>query len=224
MRFFALILAFACFVRAQDSAEQIPFFLSPAEDTAPQWVRDARNEAFNARSGRSMIEPDESGLLPFTILDFGPTPELPYANSDVIVVGNITHLQPFLSADKKNIYTEYTLHVVQPVKNAVAVSVLTGDSLSLVREGGAARFSDGHVVQRVLRNGVEPVLNQQYLLFLRYRAPLEAFSYKKIWLIRAGVMKAAYPDDVGREHAGTSEYSGKPLQEVLIILRNRIDR
>jgi len=211
--------------RAQDSSKQVPFFLSPAEDTVPQWVRDARNNAYNVRPGRpAMIDPEESGLLPLTVVDFAPQPELPYAESDVVVVGNITHLQPFLSTDKKNIYTEYTLKVVEPVKNAVGVPALPGDSLTLLRQGGVARFSDGRVVKHEIRNGVEPVPNQQYLVFLRYRPQLDAFAYRKIWLIREGVMKAAYPDDLSREHSGKSEYSGKPLQEVLVTLRDKVKR
>src|SRR5512145_2146703 len=134
---FAVLLTFAGFGLAQGSSQQVPFFLSPAEDTVPQWVRDARNTAYNVRPGRpSMIDPEESVLLPLTVVDFAPQPELPYAKSDVVVVGNITHLQAFLSADKKNIYTEYTLQVVEHVKNAVGVPTVPGDSLTRLRKGG----------------------------------------------------------------------------------------
>jgi hypothetical protein len=171
-----------------------------------------------------MIDPEESGLLPLSVVDFKYQPELPFAESDIVVVGNITNVQPFLTADRKDIYTEYTLKVAEPVKNVVGVSALPGDSLTLLRKGGAARFSDGRVVKHEMHNDVTPVRNQQYLVFLRHRPQLDAFVYRKIWLIREGVMKAAYPDDVSREHSGKSEYSGKPLQEVLVTLKDKVNR
>lgn len=224
-------LFFVTFLCAQESGEQIPFLLAPAQDTVPQWIRDARAKAFNVRGGRSMLEPTRDvppgappPPPPFSSVTFATQAEMPYADADSVVVGTISHLQPFLSADKNGIYTEYTLTVTETVKNRASTTVLPGDSLTLVRPGGAARLTDGRVVRHSIVNDIIPAVGRQYLAFLLYQFDLDSFAYVKLWLVEGGVLKPLFPDDLARKHHGKSEYAGKPLQEVIFSLKDVANR
>lgn len=220
------MLVVTCLVWAQDNNERISLPLTPAQDSVRPTVREARNAIFNVRGRFSMIAPsDESGAPPpHTILTFENQPELPYAKADTIVFGTITHVQPFFTADGKGIYTEYSLKVVETVKNTAAASVLTDDSITLLRQGGAVKLTDGHVVRHRISNDVTPVIGQQYLVFLKHQVQLEAFYYLKIWLVQGGTLSAIFPDDLARERSGQSQYSGKPLREVLAALGKLVNQ
>jgi hypothetical protein len=216
LRYFGLMLTFTCLIWAQDTND-VPFFLDAAQDSVPQSVRHARDR----------ITPRITMIRPGTIpprFSFATQPELPYADTDTVVLGNITGNQPFLTADGKGIYTEYTLEVVETVKSTPLVSASAGDSLILLRPGGVGRLPDGRVVKHHIINDVIPIVGQQYLVFLKYHVKREAFDYAKMWLVQNGVMKAIFPDDVSREHSGESEYAGKPLREVLDSLRDIINK
>lgn len=225
-RLLGVMLVLSSLVCAQSSNEQPPIPLEAAQDSVPKVIRDARNTSFNVRTSFSMIDaaPDTPGVPhPHTTLTFMNQPELPHAESDTVVVGNIIRVQPYLTADGKGIYTEYTLKVIETAKNAAPVSAVAGDVLTLLRRGGSARLSDGRVVKHQISNDVTPISGQQYLAFLKYQPHLEAFYYAKLWLIQGGVMKAIFPDDRAREHAGKSAYAGKPLSEALFAIKENLN-
>jgi hypothetical protein len=76
-----------------------------------------------------------------TIVDlapFGPEPilaELPVNWSDTIVVGTVKRIQPYLSEDKRNIYTEYTISVTEVLKDGKGLSLNAASTIALDRMG-----------------------------------------------------------------------------------------
>jgi len=47
-----------------------------------------------------------------------PMTELPVKQSDVVVVGYVKKAQPYFLEDKRNIYTECTIVIVEVLRNA----------------------------------------------------------------------------------------------------------
>ena len=166
-----LCIFIAGFLCAQEPEEPIPFLLTPAQDTALPWAREARAKFFNLRGGYSMIDPPRAPgppgapppPPPVVTVTFANQAEMPHADADSVVVGTVLHVQPFLTADNNGIYTEYTLVIAETIKNKASTSVFPGDSLTLMRRGGVARLADGRVIQHHVSNDIIPGVGQQYL-------------------------------------------------------------
>jgi hypothetical protein len=200
--------------------DKVPSLISPEADTVKESVREARSKLFNVRVSFSMLEPVPGRVgNPFVIVDFGQQPELPHEKADTIVLGEVTRLQPFLTSDRKGLYNEYTVKIVDSIKAHLPEVIVPGYTLTLVRQGGAARLPDGRVVKHNIMHDITPAVGQQYLMFLQHLPELEAFAYIKLWLIQEGKMKALFPDDLSREQNGQSEYAGKPASELSSLLK-----
>ena len=135
----------------------LPSLLWPEQDALRPAVRDARAVRFNSRYGFSMLEPAPGRFgKPITIVDFARGPELPFETSDTIVAGEVTLIQSFLSSDKKQIYTEYTIKVTDSIKAGAGTSPGLGDSLTLLGLGGTMRMPDGRVLKHSIHNNIVP--------------------------------------------------------------------
>jgi len=103
---------------------------------------------------------------------FGPEPilwELPVNWSNTIVVGSVKRIQPYLSEDKRNIYTEYTISVTEVLKDAKGLSLNAASTISLDRMGGAIRLNSGRVLRDVVHgNGAPLIPEHKYVMFLTY--------------------------------------------------------
>jgi hypothetical protein len=207
----------------QDS--QVLPLLTPAEDSINETVRAARAKRFNVRLPYSMLErsPGRVGY-PYITKKYAFQPELPLDQVDTVIVGEIMRVQPFLSADGKGLYCEYTVKILDRIKASAPAVVVPGDTLTVVRGGGAARLPDGREVKHHITNDVVPRVGNQYLAFLVYRPSLEGFEYSKLWGIEAGAMKPVYPDDIGRQQRGESQYAGKPLADIVLHLKSTVSR
>ena len=159
-----------------------------------------------------------------TMLDFANQAELPFAECDTVVVGEVVNAQPFLSADGKGLYTEFLLKITDAAKSTAPIAAYTGQSVTLLRQGGAALAADHRVLQHHIRNDIKPLVGKQYIAFLVYAKGLEAFYYTKLWLIEDNVVKPLFPDDIAREKAGNSTSAGRPLPDVMTALRSAIGR
>ena len=92
--------------------------------------------------------------LPFTVCNVG-----------TIVVGTLTTDLPQLTDDESFLFTEYTLHVEEVIKSASANRLKTGETITVIREGGVGQIN-GRTV-RAEREGFKPfTLGQRYVLFL----------------------------------------------------------
>lgn len=143
--------------------------------------------------------------------------ELPLDQSDTVVVGEVTRVQPFLTHDGLSLYTECTLQVFETVKSA---SPVTKESIALLRIGGAARLSDGRIVGPTVEgDGGFPIVGRQYLFFLKYRPEAQAYLQYKMWIVQYGRIRAVSPDDIARVKRRTSVYDGWDLGSVLASLK-----
>ena len=143
--------------------------------------------------------------------------ELPLDQSDTVIVGEVTHLQPFLTYDRRGLYTECTIRVLQTIKS---VSPLTNESIVLLRRGGAVRLPEGRLVRSIVNgDGGLPVVGREYLFFLNHRPEADAYLLEKMWIIQEELIKAVFPEDRGRVSKGESVYDGAYLVTVLASLK-----
>jgi hypothetical protein len=95
-------------------------------------------------------------------------PAFPASQSDVIVVGQVTSAQAFLSEDKTNVYSEFTVLVDEILKNNSSGGLTPGNPITTVRTGGAVRFPSGKLIQRGFGGRPFPLTNRRYVFFLKY--------------------------------------------------------
>jgi hypothetical protein len=70
-------------------------------------------------------------------LDVPPEPALPAAQSDALVIGEVTDAKAFLSEDKTSIYSEFTVNISEVLKNSCSAQLAPGHSVDTERYGGA---------------------------------------------------------------------------------------
>lgn len=119
-------------------------------------------------------------------------PAIPAAQSDTVVIGEVTDAQSFLSADRTSIYSEFTLQVQEVLKNTSSQTVAPYSSITLERWGGAIRFPSGRVLRRGRLLDRMPRAQRQYLFFLRSQSETDSFQIITGYELRAG---RVYPLD-----------------------------
>ena len=91
-------------------------------------------------------------------------PALPFAKSSAVIVGQITGAKAYLSNDKTGVYSVFTVQVDEVIKNSTQLSLSTGSSIEVERDGGRVRFPSGRTLLYVATN--MPQVGLRYVLFL----------------------------------------------------------
>jgi hypothetical protein len=159
---------------------------------------------------------------------FGPEPilrELPVNWSNTIVVGIVKHIQPYLSEDKRNIYTEHTISVTEVLKDAKGLSLNAASTIGLDRMGGAIRLNSGRVLRDVVHgNGALLIAERRYVMFLSYDVRGIWFRSVKCWELLNGVAVPIDPGDVATAQAGRSQFAGMSEADFISAVRDAIKR
>lgn len=132
------------------------------------------------------------------------TPKLPAAQSDVVVVGEITEASAFISADKRGVYSEFSLRVEETLKKDGGWVVSPGEVISVEREGGRVRYSSGRVEWYRISLQTLPQVNRRYVLFLK-RTGEDSFSIITGYELREGHAYALDSASQFRTLDGTDE-------------------
>lgn len=92
---------------------------------------------------------------------------LPFAQSDVVLIGGVMNSKAHLSNDKTGIYSEFGVQVEEILNDTMKDSIYPGSTVCLERFGGAVRFPSG-VIQKYETTGQGmPIVGQRYLFFLK---------------------------------------------------------
>lgn len=120
-------------------------------------------------------------------LSHGPAePALPVAQSDLIVLGRITEAKAYLSNDRTNIYSEFSVIIEQVLKDNPSISVTPGAIIATERRGGAVRFQSGKVLRLGSLGKNAPQVQKRYVLFLTYSDEGQAFPIITGYELRGG--------------------------------------
>ena len=101
---------------------------------------------------------------------------LPSAQSDAVVIGEVTDAQAHLSNDRTSVYSEFTVRVEEVLKNPNQIALTPSEAIILEREGGAVRFPSGRVQRYRIAHQRMPLVGRQYVLFLKYNNQGGGFS------------------------------------------------
>lgn len=136
-------------------------------------------------------------------------PALPAAQSDAVVVGEVTDAQAYLSEDKVSILSEFEVHVTDILKNNLAAPFSVGDSLDAVRGGGAVRFPSGKIIREGHHGKPLPQMEKKYVFFLKYNEDGQDYAIITAYELRAG---RVFPLD-GVNLVGTVEHAYAAYQK-----------
>lgn len=103
-------------------------------------------------------------------------PALPVEKSDVIVVGDVVTGEAHLSADKQNVFSEFTVRVRQVYKTTASAVPTVDSSIVVERVGGYVRYPNG---QTVLYRGAGmgmPRVGGRCVLFLNSIPQSDAYT------------------------------------------------
>jgi hypothetical protein len=140
-------------------------------------LRFRRGERYNIPnpSLSELGEDSEPGIWELPLSHFGKD-AMPFAASDVVVVGTVTAGQSFLSNDRRDIYSEFKFKLEEVVKNSANFYVRMTDSIIVQRKGGAVRLPSGKVLTRGVVADSMPQIGSRYLLFLKYDQSTQDYS------------------------------------------------
>ena len=123
-------------------------------------------------------------------------PDLPVAKSSAVIVGQITDAKAYLSNDKTGVYSVFTVQVHEVIKNSSQLSLSTGTSIDVERDGGRVRFPNGRTLIYVATN--MPQVGLSYVLFLTNAQNQSDFQILTGYELREGKV---YPlDDLPNLH------------------------
>ncbi|HYI92861.1 MAG TPA: hypothetical protein VEX68_04910 [Bryobacteraceae bacterium] len=227
----SIIAATTLLIAAQPSeteAHPISTLLPESTDTTDKKIRAARAKFFDIGSGTSLLIPPRippgapPPPPPGSIVCLLPLPELPIDESDVVVVGEVSTVQPFLTSSQTSLYTEYTIQISEMVKSSASAAMK--NSLIVLRRGGTARLDTGRVIAwNVHGEGDHYLRGETYLFFLTYRPEQEGYHVLKVWRVKDGVLKAAYPNEIYKASQFLTRNENRSLAEVVQTLKDRVD-
>lgn len=139
----------------------------PVTEYATEIARNESDFTGCSQKGRGEIKelPSNVDELPVNSHWWVGLSALPVAQSNVVIVGEITDAQAHLSNDKTNVFSEFTLKVEETLKQSQK-SIAIGDSIITVRCGGGVRFPSGKTqYYRIAHQGL-PSVGSRYVLFL----------------------------------------------------------
>jgi hypothetical protein len=161
--------------------EQIePQPLAPPPATAAEKaIRDKIGAYFGTGGQGPPLDSDEwpFGMPgPSTFVDYTPGPALPFAMASAVILGHAVSTQPYLSENRRAIYTELAVQVEEVFKVGSGLNTQKGDELLLVERGGSVRLANGRVVAQPVHGGGTPLRRGgRYVLFLTSTATLPRF-------------------------------------------------
>ena len=94
-------------------------------------------------------------------------PELPVAQSDAVVIGEVSEAVANLTEDETNVYSEFTIHIDEILKSDGQASLSTGGEIVADRPGGRVRYPTGEMSQLSIAGLGMPREKRRYVLFLK---------------------------------------------------------
>jgi hypothetical protein len=210
----------------QEIADQLPV----ADATAPEPTdpdKRAKKQKKGKRYDNSGSEPIKEAPYPYqrtwSTYWWKGLPAIPTAQSDVVLIGEITDAQAYLSNDKTGIYSEFTIRAGEVLKNDGEASLYPGSIITAERFGGAVRFASGAIQRYTTSNQRMPLTGRHYVLFLKRTDQEQDFSLITGYELRG---QRVVPLDGANTDEGEKlpfdNYKGMDASSFLNILRHAI--
>ena len=141
----------------------VDFEAPEAPDPQLRTIRRNRGRKYNREQERVNIHIVQSAENYHWPANFPP---LPTSQSTAVVIGQIADAQAYLSEDRRNVYSEFTVLTDEIIKNDNQNPILNGSTILVQREGGRVRFSTGHIGRYFTVGLGMPRVGRRYVLFL----------------------------------------------------------
>jgi hypothetical protein len=151
---------------------EIDFKQFPITDLAAPLPSDESAKAIRSRKSKkyndkSLSEISEASNVTFVVNEaLSKLSALPVERSSVVLVGEITDSNAYLSEDKTAVYSEFEIRVEAVLKNKSNRNLKAGESIAVERFGGRVRLPSGKLFIAAVDNQDMPRVGGKYVLFL----------------------------------------------------------
>lgn len=165
-------------------------------DPAERALRQARSSRYDRLGAQPIAEaPPGSEPLPLNAHFWWGMQAIPTDHSSAIVLGEVVNAQAYLSNDKSNVYSEFTLLIKEVLKDSQEFPLTSGKLIAVERPSGAVRFPSGRVQRFSINKQGMPRVGKRYVLFLKYNEQGQDFSILTGYQLRNG--RVLPLDDLG---------------------------
>lgn len=171
----------------KDDKENLPlvvFSASQSNDQKEPTLRRIRNSRYDNRLPKPLNELSGTGLMRITHWWIN-LPALPTAQSGAVVLGKVVDANAFLSNDKSNVYSEFSIRIEEVFKDESG-SLKVGETLIASRAGGRVQLPDGRVLYVMSSDQGMPRKGRRYVLFLKYNSEASDYSIITGYMLRQG--------------------------------------
>jgi hypothetical protein len=167
--------------------------------------------------------------LPLSVSHPKTESAIPVAESDAVAVGEVVSAQAYLSNDKTNVYSEFTVRVADVLKNGSAGSLYSGAQITAQRAGGRVRFPSGKISLLGAPYGENmPRVGQRYIFFLKQNDEGQDYSIVTGYELRSGrifPLDGSPEGDVkSSQFAEYEKYAGMDESTFINIVRAAIEK
>ena len=134
-------------------------------DTTIREIQRARKQRHNNRpvvAKEPSPKDEEVASYSHEQFDF---PALPVAKSDLVALVHVLQANAHMSQDKSSVYSEFEVRVLEVFKS-IESKVSVGQLLTIERDGGVVRYSNGHQIRYRITNNGMPKVAGRYVMFL----------------------------------------------------------
>lgn len=137
-------------------------------------LRKSKNRLHNNLAPQPLGEMASEGYDIHTHWNIG-LPAFPVSQSQVIVIGEVADAEAFLSEDRTGVYSEFSIRVIDILKNKTAFPLTVGGLMVTEREGGVVRLKSGSLFPVRINDQGMPRIDRRYLLFLKHDSEQKAY-------------------------------------------------
>ena len=161
------------------------YLAAASTDPYEQLKRRARAEKHN--KSRWQINPN--GLSDTTVIVDSTDqtlPSLPFEQSPIVLIGQVTDAQAYLSQDKSGVYSSFTVQVNELLKNSSKTALAADSRIEVEREGGRVRFPSGRLHLYITDGQEMPKVGLRYVLFLSNSLDEDVFGIISAYELKDG--------------------------------------
>lgn len=172
--------------------EEIPIvdiYAPEPDNPATKELQKSRGRKYDTGTPlEDFLEP-ESDLLDLPSAHVSPEPSLPIDQSELVAIGTITDSKAFLSNDRTDVYSEFTIQIEEVLLNRSPLTLISGSKITGERQGGRIRFSSGNILLRGISGRGFPTKQGKYILFLKWNEGGQDFLITTGYKIQRGAIE-----------------------------------
>ncbi|HXU34839.1 MAG TPA: hypothetical protein VN937_00470 [Blastocatellia bacterium] len=178
-------------------------------------IRKTKSRLYNNRAPQPFGEMASEGYDLHTHWNIG-LPPLPVTESQVIAIGDVTDAAAFQSEDRTGVYSEFSIKIIDILKNKTAFPLTVGGLIVTGREGGVVRLKSGSLFLVRINDQGMPRVDRRYLFFLKYDNESQTYHIVTAYELKS---ERVIPLDGGDQF---SAYRGQDVRAFLNLVHETV--